>query len=114
MKTKGACKTLKCQSDLEEAASGDGGVFVLFYATWCPFSQAFLPVFLRSAQGCQTAHAHIAIDDLNEVVEALDIEVYPTVLYFKKGKVVKRLDGVYHRGLDAGRLRGFISSCSNK
>ena len=111
MKKKDACKTLSDPHDLNAAVKCEDGVFVLFYATWCPFCQAFLPEFLKSADVCPTGHARIAIDDLDDVVDNYSIEVYPTVLYFKKGCVVKRLDGVYHRGLDGKMLTAFINSC---
>jgi thiol-disulfide isomerase/thioredoxin len=32
-------------SGLGREIEGKDGAFVLFYATWCPFSQRFLPVF---------------------------------------------------------------------
>lgn len=111
MAKKNACKTLTCKKDLDEATKAKEGTFVLFYATWCPFSRAFLPSFLESAEGCPTAHAHLALDDVEELADEYSIEVYPTVLFFKDGKVVKRLDGVYHVGLDGGKLKAFISSC---
>lgn len=114
MKKKDACKTISEPCDLDAAIKCDDGVVVLFYATWCPFSQAFLPVFMKSADECPTGHASIAIDDLDDVVDNYSIEVYPTVLYFKKGHVVKRLNGVYHRGLDGRMLKTFIDSCSEK
>jgi hypothetical protein len=42
------------------------------------------------------------------------IEVFPTVLFFEKGKLAKRLDGVYHRGLSQGQLEDFARLCAVK
>jgi thiol-disulfide isomerase/thioredoxin len=38
-------------SGLGREIEGKDGAFVLFYATWCPFSQRFLPVFEEYAGG---------------------------------------------------------------
>jgi hypothetical protein len=37
--------------------------------------------------------------------------VVPTVLYFEKGELKKRLDGLHGRGLDETQLQRFIGSC---
>jgi len=37
--------------EIREIAGYGDGVFVLFYASWCPFSLAFLPVYEKHAQG---------------------------------------------------------------
>jgi len=41
-----------CSStEIKEIAKSEGGVFVLFYANWCPFSRAFLGVYEKHAHG---------------------------------------------------------------
>ena len=37
--------------EIQEIAKSGDGVFVLFYASWCPFSLAFLPVYEKHANG---------------------------------------------------------------
>jgi thiol-disulfide isomerase/thioredoxin len=36
--------------NLDEALKTKGRVYVLFYASWCPFSQRFLPIFEKYAR----------------------------------------------------------------
>jgi thiol-disulfide isomerase/thioredoxin len=36
--------------ELENVVKRKQKVFVLFYASWCPFSQRFLPIFQRIAE----------------------------------------------------------------
>jgi thiol-disulfide isomerase/thioredoxin len=86
---------------------------VLFYAAWCPFSQAFLPTYRQHAAAGEPCYVRILVDDGDALTEKYSIEVYPTVLYFEKGKVVKRLDGVYHRGLSKGQLEAFARPFSS-
>jgi len=38
------------KSDLSDQVKGKEKVYVLFYATWCPFSKRFLPVFQEFAK----------------------------------------------------------------
>ena len=78
--------------------------FVLFYATWCPFSQRFLPVFEEYARGNPQECMSVVVDDRPDLCEEYAIEYYPTVLLFKKGKVHKRLDAEPGVGLTKKQL----------
>jgi thiol-disulfide isomerase/thioredoxin len=104
-------KLIKDVEDLEKACESPKGVFILFYATWCPFSQRFLPVYEKLARGQGEAFVRFAVDDNEDICDRHEIEVYPTVLYFKNGKVSKRLDGGYHVGLSERELAGLMESC---
>jgi len=96
---------------LKKTITAKDKAVILFYASWCPFSRAFLPVFERHAESRAERLLRFLVDDAPEICDAYDVEVYPTVLFFEKGKVVRRLDGVAGRGLDEGRLTEFITSC---
>ena len=54
------------------------------------------------------------VDDNEDVCDRHDIEVYPTVLFFKNGKVANRLDGGYHIGLSERDLAGLMEACGVK
>ena len=79
--------------------------FVLFYATWCPFSQRFLPVFEEFAESNSKECLSIVVDDQPEVCEEYSIEYYPTVILFRKGRMHKRLDAKPGIGLDRKQLK---------
>jgi thiol-disulfide isomerase/thioredoxin len=111
MPVKSECELIDSAEGLEKKIKEKGNVFVLFYASWCPFSQAFLPDFLKSAYRNTTCHVRILIDGKDDLVEKYSIAVYPTVLYFEKGSLVKRLDGVPHEGLNEAQLKSFIEQC---
>lgn len=81
--------------------------FVLFYATWCPFSQRFLPIFEEYSKSNPNECLSVIVDEEPNVCEEYAIEYYPTVLMFKKGKVHKRLDAEPHVGLSKKQLKGF-------
>jgi thiol-disulfide isomerase/thioredoxin len=106
------CREIRDGAELEKALKTTDKVFVLFYASWCPFSQRFLPEFIDSAGKCREPHARFAIDDHEDITERYSIEVYPTVMYFEGGKPVKRLDSAFHEGLTRNQLQEFINICT--
>jgi len=81
--------------------------YVLFYATWCPFSQRFLPIFTEYAKASPDECMSIPIDFKPELCDKYGIEYYPTVLLFKEGKVAKRLDAEPGIGLNKDQLVKF-------
>jgi len=84
--------------------------FVLFYATWCPFSQRFLPVFEKYSKDHPEECLQIIVDDKPYFCEEYSIEYYPTVILFSKGKVQKRLDARPGIGLDEDQLKDFTGN----
>jgi thioredoxin-like negative regulator of GroEL len=107
-----SCPLLAGGADLERVIRESERVWVLFYANWCPFSRMFLPSFLAQAAKGEPCYRRILADEETGLADKYGIEVYPSVLYFEKGKVVKRLDGMYHVGLTKGQLEEFVLSCS--
>ncbi len=83
---------------------------VLFYATWCPFSQRFLPVFEEYSKTKPGECLSVIIDNDPDVCEEYSIEYYPTVILFEGGKVRKRLDAQPGIGLSKEQLLGFVGN----
>jgi thiol-disulfide isomerase/thioredoxin len=98
--------------DLEDTLRSKDRVFVLFYASWCPYSRRFLPTFEKFAQDKSHNCLSVVVDDKASLCEKYSIEVYPTVLVFDKGKLVRRLDGALGVGLDEGQLMSLASATS--
>lgn len=108
------CVLVGSAEELETVLRSRDRLFVLFYASWCPFSQVFLQTYRKHAVAGEPCYVRILVDDGDALTEKYAIEVFPTVLYFEKGKVVRRLDGVYHRGLSQGQLEDFARRCAVK
>jgi len=81
--------------------------FVLFYATWCPFSQRFLPIFEEFSKSNSRECLSVIVDDNPDICEEYVIEYYPTVILFEKGKVHRRLDAQPGVGLNKKQLKEF-------
>jgi len=97
--------------DLESALKKKKKVFALFYATWCPFSQAFLPHFQKHAEGKGHDCVRVTIDDRESLFDKYHVEYMPTVIYFKNGKPAKRLDATPRVGLSEKQLLDLLASC---
>lgn len=91
------------------AKTGEGADTVaLFYYPYCPFCIEFLPEFEKQADG-RPHFFLLRADLLGEIESRHRVEVVPTVVLFRNGKEAARLDGVLGRGLDAARLKDFLS-----
>ncbi len=99
------------EHELDEMLKTKERVIALFRATWCPFCVAFLPVFERHAAR-EGLSFLVVKDDQENMGDRYSVEVVPTVLFFEKGKVAKRLDGVPGMGLNEKQLTAFIDACT--
>ncbi len=98
------------ENDVEESFTSKEKAFVLFYASWCPFSQRFLPVFKEYAKNHPNDCVSVMIDFKPDLCDKYEIEYYPTVLLFKNGKVEKRLDATPGEGLSKKQLAELTSN----
>ncbi len=102
------CALVNNDLDLREILKTIDKVFVLFYASWCPFCISFLPIFQKHAEE-EGRHFVIMQDDQETIADQYSVKVYPTVLFFESGIVSNRLDGLLGVGLDEKQLVEFVS-----
>ncbi len=95
----------KKKSIFHEKLDSKDKAVVLFYATWCPFSREFLPIFEEYSKSNPEECLSVIVDEEPDVCEEYGIEYYPTVIMFKKGKVHKRVDAEPHVGLNKKQLK---------
>src|SRR3972149_430011 len=101
---------IDAEYDLENVLKTKSKIFVLFYASWCPFSQRFLPIFETYTQDNPTACLRVKTDDKAKLCEKYAVDVVPTVLLFEKGKVTRRLDGAPGTGLNEKQLQKLVDA----
>jgi thioredoxin 1 len=94
------------QQDLNEELKKNEKVLALFYASWCPYCAAFVPVFNKTVGNFSVGPVvHVLLDDFdNPLWDDYDIEAVPTVIFFEKGKASKRLNGTLGVGLREKQL----------
>ena len=93
------------KSSFHEKIDNKDKAFVLFYATWCPHSQRFLPIFEEYSKNNPKDCLSVIVDEEPDVFDEFDIEYYPTVIVFKNGKVDKRLDAEPGVGLNKKQFK---------
>ena len=89
---------------LDDIIKTKGRAFILFYASWCPHSQRFLPIFEKHSKGREQSCMRVMIDDKASIMDEYSVEYVPTVLVFENGKLIKRLDAVPGLGLNEKQL----------
>jgi thiol-disulfide isomerase/thioredoxin len=95
------------EHDLDKILKTNDRVIALIYASWCPFCRRFLPVFQQYAQEEQKYFLCVQ-DDEGIIGEKYSIDIFPSVLFFEKGSISKRLDGKPGVGLSEKQLAEFI------
>jgi thioredoxin 1 len=95
--------------DLIQILTAHDRVIALFYASWCPFCVAFLPIFKKVAGASR--HFVSVKDDKETMADRYAVAIYPTVIFFENGIAAKRLAGAAGVGLNEKQLAEFVSSC---
>lgn len=107
-------KDIKTQKDFDAELAAGGERFVFFYSGWCSFCTTFLPALEEHSEASQVVFVKLCVDDLPRLEEHFGVEVVPSVLFFRGGKLAKRLDGVLGRGLSEKKLLAFAKECGIK
>src|SRR5512139_3973534 len=97
------------EKDVEVELETKPKVYALFYASWCPHSQRFLPIFEEYEKTNPDECLKVMIDLKADLCDKYGIEYYPTVLMLKKGKVQKRIDAAPGVGLTKEELTKLTS-----
>jgi thioredoxin 1 len=111
MKENNQCPLVSNEQDIAAVLKENKKVIALFYASWCPFCARFLPVFTKQAEG-KEQNFLLVQDDKETICEKYAVKIFPTVLFFDNGVLVKRLDGAAGAGLQEKQLVDFVNSCS--
>jgi thiol-disulfide isomerase/thioredoxin len=69
-----------------------------------------LPVFEQYAQE-ERRHFVRVQDDQESIGNKYSVNIFPTILFFEKGVVSKRLDGEPGIGIHEKQLADFVKSC---
>lgn len=110
MDASGTCAVVDNVPDLEAALQRKERVIALVHVSWCPFCRKAVPVFEKLA-GEGGDHFLLVTDDEEHAADLYGIDVFPTLILFEKGMIVKRLDAKPGIGLNDKQIADFIQSC---
>ena len=98
------------KQELDDQLKSNEKVLALFYASWCPFCIRFLPFFDKKVVNFSVGTViHVLLDDYNNPLwDEYDIEAVPTLIFFERGKVSRRLDGESGLGLNEKQLQSWL------
>ena len=107
-------KDIKDKKHFRDELESNERVCALFYASWCPYSRRFLPDFDAAAHEKSGVFTSVKVDDIDDLCDEYDINVYPSVIFFERGEILERLDGTLGRGLAGHQLSGLIEKCASR
>jgi thioredoxin 1 len=113
MNTKDKIALVDNEHELEKILTAKNRVIALCYASWCPYCARLLPIFEKRAEG-EGRNFLLVRDDQESMGDKYAVKVVPTVLFFEKGEVSKRLDGVPGVGITEKQLVDFIAVCTEQ
>jgi thioredoxin-like negative regulator of GroEL len=111
MGTSEKCASVDNLEDLQQTLNDHDHVIAMVYVSWCPFCRKALPVFEKQAM-TEQRHLLLVADDEERIADLYDIDIFPTLILFDKGRAVKRLDGKPGVGLSDKQIKDFIKSCT--
>ncbi|MCX8151259.1 MAG: thioredoxin family protein [Candidatus Bathyarchaeota archaeon] len=86
-------------------------VVAVFYESYCPFCRRFLPVFHKYAQQSSSiTFMSVNMDDYDDPLwEEYEVVAVPSVIFFEKGQVAKRLDCALGVGLSEEQFSRWLA-----
>ena len=98
---------------IDDVVSSNETIAVLFYADWCPFCRAFKPVFESFEGKSKVSFGEAKLnEDENPMWDRFGIKVVPSMVAFRGGRVVARMDGKAGEGLNKKDLEAFLKKIS--
>jgi len=81
--------------NFDEFVRGESKVVVDFWAEWCGPCQMFIPIFEKVASEMKdkAKFGKVDVDDAPELAQRFQIMSVPTILFFKDGQQVDRING---------------------
>ena len=104
------------QDSLNKELRKNDKVLALFFASWCGYCSRFLPIFNKMTANFSAGTViHVILDDYdNPLWDDYSIDAVPTVLFFDKCNVSKRLDGKSGVGLNEKHLKLWLEQFSSQ
>jgi thioredoxin 1 len=96
----------------KDILSSDGVALVDFWAPWCPPCRGIAPIIDELAQEFkgQAQVTKVNVDDHNALAVRYGINNIPTLLFFKDGELVDRVQGAVPKDTLESKLIGLLGA----
>ena len=102
-------KHLNSKEFEQEVLNSNKAILVDFFATWCGPCQMLSPVLEKiSTSRADFDIAKVDIDQSADLASKYQIEIVPTMLVFKNGNVVDRMEGYLDENTIASKMAKYI------
>lgn len=93
-------------SDFKDGRLNRPGLYAVCYgAEWCPVTRRFMPRFTALSGQLPATLAIADITDLNSPLwDVFRIRITPSIIVFRDGEVIRRVDGKRFLGITRARL----------
>lgn len=92
-----SAESLDLKTFEEKVKKSKTAVLVDFFATWCGPCQAMSPIIDELADEKEYEVYKVDVDENNDLASSYEIASIPTVVIFKDGKEVNRLQGLQNK-----------------
>ena len=93
----------------EEVINSQRAVLVDFFATWCGPCQMLAPVLEKiSSSRADFDIAKVDIDEAQDLAYKYGIQVVPTMVICKDGKVMKKIEGYHNENEIASEMAEYV------
>jgi thioredoxin 1 len=101
---------INSQKELTEQLSKHPKTLAVFFASWCPYCRNFLATVDKTLGNYGFEYIlHVSLDDYdNPMWDTYNVDAVPTLIYFEKGTISKRLDARSGEGLSENRCREWL------
>lgn len=98
--------------NFEAILSKNKFVILEAFATWCGYCKMFAPTLESVATEFQdkVKFCKIDADENQDYIESLGVDLYPTLLYFKDGNLVKRVPNVVTKDALIAEVKSLCSA----
>lgn len=88
-------RKIRSESEFDEIWEKSEALVCDFSAAWCGPCKMLEPVLKKvEKEHPEVAFVKVDVDEMFDLSERLDIQAMPTLLFVRKGKVLKRIVGV--------------------
>ena len=91
-KLRSSIHEIKSEDEFNKLIKENKVIVIDFFASWCTSCKQFAPIFEKVSEKCKNEKLNVMFaklngDEVSEVIDALEIDAYPTFMIYKNGNL---------------------------